>query len=104
MRKTEIEEFARNNPEMIAPTYRQLDTWTRKGLLKVDVKGDHHGQFRDWPNTEVTVAFLVARLVALGFSSDLAFAVARTEPDAAGVRALSLVASGEPLVTVSVGV
>jgi len=103
MRKTEIEEYAFRNPEVTAPTYRQLDSWTRDGLLKVDVRGDRHGRYRDWPDAEVDAAFLVARLVALGFSVELAFQLARTKPDAEGVRSLILDGADRPMVKISVG-
>jgi len=103
MRKTEIETFAREHPEMVAPTYRQLDSWTRDGLLTVSMKGDRHGLYRDWAADEVAVAFLVARLVDLGFSVELAFHLARTKPDAEGVRSLILDGADRPMVTVSVG-
>jgi len=103
MRKTEIETYAADNPELTAPTYRQVDSWTRAGLLTVTMKGDHHGRYRDWSDTEVEIAFLVARLVSLGFSVELAFQLARMEPTADGVRILDLDNSRKPMITVSVG-
>lgn len=103
MRKTEIEAYAAANPGMVAPTYRQLDSWTREGLLAMKFEGDNHGRYRDWPEAEVNIAFLVARLVSLGFSVDLAFKLARTKRDDEGVRSLYLDGAEKPLITVSVG-
>lgn len=101
MRWTEIEEYAavRGVP---LPTYRQMDIWTRGGLLTAKFEGDRHGRFRDWSDTERDVALLVARLASVGFAVDLAFQIARTQPDANSQRRLFLDGGDKPLITVLV--
>jgi DNA-binding transcriptional MerR regulator len=103
MRWTEIQAFADAREDLTVPTYRQLDIWTRNGLLKSESRGDNHGRYRWWDDTELAVAFTVARLVSVGFSVNLAFQLARTKPDAEGVRTLFLDGADKPLITVSVG-
>jgi DNA-binding transcriptional MerR regulator len=103
MRKTEIEDYANANPDLTAPTYRQLDAWTRDGLLAAESKGDRHGRYRDWSDDEVQTAFLVAWLVSSGLSVKLAFDLARQEPGGDGARRVRLVKPGMPLTEISVG-
>ena len=68
-------------PEVLArtgATYRQLDFWTRTGLVRV--AGDQHpgsGVPRVFPRAEVDVIADVMRLVAVGFCVRPAFAIAR---------------------------
>lgn len=85
-----------------APTYRQLDVWTRGKLLRAEMRGDRHGRYRWWPAREVEAALLVARLISVGMGVDLAFQVARTKPDGDGVRSLILDGADRPHITVSV--
>lgn len=59
-----------------ALTYRQLDHWTRKGLLRPE-GGRGSGQSREWPHRERKVALLMARLVKAGLGLELAHRVAR---------------------------
>jgi hypothetical protein len=109
MRWTEIEGYAREQ-DLILPTYRQMDIWTRTGLLKAEKrgyraaghKGDRAGVYRWWSDTERDVALLVARLAACGVGVDLAFQVARTQPDKAGVRTLILDGAIRPHITITV--
>ena len=101
MRWTAIEEHA-TRLGIPLPTYRQLDTWTRGGLIKATFQGDHHGRYRDWSDPERDVALLVARLVSVGFSVELAFQLARTKPDAEGMRFLILDGGDHPRITVAV--
>jgi hypothetical protein len=89
MRWTEIEEYAAKHGVPL-PSYRQLDRWTRQGRLTAEFRGDRHGRYRWWPPSEADAAFLVARLMKGGMDEDLAFALARAEPDGDGRRALTL--------------
>lgn len=90
MRWTEIAEAYGHTPGLALPTYRQMDTWTRRGLLKAEMRGDNHGRFRWWPLTEVRAALLVAALMAYGISDELAFKVAREPERADGSHRLTL--------------
>jgi DNA-binding transcriptional MerR regulator len=57
-------------------TYRRLDHWARQGWLQPDHDGGT-GHRRDWPQTELQVADLMARLVEAGLTVDVAALVAR---------------------------
>ena len=60
-------------------TYRQLDHWTRAGLLKpLHVGGS--GTSREWTHAELGVARLMGRLVKAGMKPGLAAAIARDAP------------------------
>lgn len=59
------------------PTYRLWDLWTRKGYLTAEHKTGQGGKFRDWPEPEVQVGLLAARLKEAGLTDDLAFTVGR---------------------------
>ena len=83
------------------PTYRLMDTWTRDGLLKAEFKGDRHGRYRDWPDGEVGVALMVARLLKAGITAELAFRVARTQPRD-GTRRCVLDDTWNPIVVIEV--
>lgn len=59
-------------------TYRQLDYWTRLGLLKPEngtTPGS--GRPRDWSTFELRVAEIIAELRALGFELPSAARLAR---------------------------
>lgn len=102
MRWTEIVAYFDGGPHTL-PTYRQMDVWTRAGLLTAEFRGDRHGRYRWWPPTEIDVALAVARLVAdLGMNADLAFTLARSKPDTGGTRTLVLDGGKQPLVRVEV--
>lgn len=102
MRWTEIVDYAEPAGYTL-PTYRQMDIWTRAGLLTAEFRGDRHGRYRWWPPEEVEAALTVARLVAdLGMSSDLAFKLARSEPGAGGARTMVLDGGKQPVVRVEV--
>ena len=100
MRWTEIEAHAAER-EIPTPTYRLMDKWTREGLLTSENRGDRHGRYRWWPPAEVEVALAVARLTAVGLTVELAFTLARMEPDSTGART-TVDVSARPPVTVSV--
>jgi hypothetical protein len=87
-----------------SPTYRQLDVWTASGRLTADMRSGHPGgKYRWWPDAEVEVALLVARLISIGMDVDLAFQVARTAPTPDGTRLLTLDGGRPPWVRVEVG-
>jgi hypothetical protein len=71
-------------------TYRQLDYWTRHGLLSSDPPTPGSGTARRWSETEVEVAARLVRLLAAGLSLRVAAGVARAgcgvHELAAGVR------------------
>jgi len=48
-------------------TPRQLDFWIRMGYLLPDQPAPGSGRSREWPESEIQVAQLMARLVAGGF-------------------------------------
>jgi hypothetical protein len=85
------------------PTYRQMDGWSTKGLIKFENRLGHPGgQFRWWPPEEIGVAVAVARLVRVGLDVDLAFQVARTKPDKFGCRRLILDGGSRPRIAVEI--
>lgn len=111
MRWTEIEEYARER-DLFLPTYRQMDIWTRNGLLTANKRGkredsetgrgDRAGVYRDWPDGERDVALMVARLVNCGVGVELAFQMARTKPDKFLTRTLLLDGGTKPHITITV--
>lgn len=75
-------------PEIEGLTYRQLDYWTTKGYLH-PLHGTGSGIARVWPDEELAVARMMARLVGAGLTLALAARVARGEEDVApGVKVL----------------
>lgn len=66
------------------PTYRQLDHWTRLGLLRTehDVPGSGHP--REWQRSELRVSRLMVRLLNAGLDLRRAHDVARSTEPAAG--------------------
>ncbi|MEV1201703.1 MerR family transcriptional regulator [Microbispora rosea] len=58
-------------------TWRQLDYWTNKGYLHPE-GGGSHGVARIWPEPELRIAALIARLVAAGMVMESAASVARS--------------------------
>jgi DNA-binding transcriptional MerR regulator len=78
-----------NTPMLVqvsGATFRQLDHWSRKGLLR-PVGGEGTGHVRDFPAEEVQVAKVMARLVGAGISPEAAARAARSGGELApGVR------------------
>ena len=74
-------------PALRGVTYRQLDYWVRVGYLHPDhdvpqwraTSEDYRGTgyARSWPTSEIRVARLMARLVAVGLPPAVAHQVAR---------------------------
>lgn len=66
-----------NTERELGITYRQLDHWTRAGLLKpLHVGGS--GSSREWTHAELDVARVMGRLVAAGLKPEPASRVARS--------------------------
>jgi hypothetical protein len=86
-------------PEIRGATYRQVDYWARAGYLRLgrERDGTGSGYWRIWPDEEVRVARLMARLTGAGFSPAVAHKVARGESQvAAGVYVLVDLLGEEP--------
>jgi DNA-binding transcriptional MerR regulator len=69
-------------------TYRQLDHWTRRGLLHPDNSATPgSGHRRVWSESEMTIARAVGELRLLGMELEPAFRMARANqpPDTARV-------------------
>jgi hypothetical protein len=64
-------------PRVAGASYRQLDHWVRQGYLRVQQHGPGSGHARQWPDEEVRVAAVMARLTAAGLPPALAERVAR---------------------------
>jgi hypothetical protein len=58
-------------------TYRQLDHWTRTGLIHAAAEPGGSGKPRQWPFDEMDVARLAAHLIAAGFNTSAAIYIAR---------------------------
>jgi hypothetical protein len=59
-------------------TYRQLDRWTTQRYLRPEQPTGHgSGHAYVWPHTEVDIARMMARLVALDVSAQRAAHIAR---------------------------
>lgn len=67
-------------------TYRQLDYWTRCGLLQPDAATPGSGNRRVWTDEELMVAARAARLHAAGLTLGAAFTVARGGELSHGVK------------------
>jgi hypothetical protein len=80
MRWAALADFAERHG-LLLPTYRQMDVWTRAGLLTAEMRGDRHGQYRWWPADDIKAALTVARLAECGIDKRLGFEVARTPSD-----------------------
>ncbi len=66
----------------VGPTYRQIDHWTRTGLLRlVDGIRTGSGFARLWPAEEVEIAGMMHRLCQAGIGPDLAHQIARAGGD-----------------------
>jgi DNA-binding transcriptional MerR regulator len=61
-------------------TYRQLDYWTRTGVLRADNPHCGSGGVRTWPDEELRVAQRIAVLLRAGISLRTAATVARQTP------------------------
>lgn len=66
-----------NTERELGITYRQLDVWTRAGLLKPLHLGGS-GNSREWTRAELNVAKVMGRLVAAGLKPEPASRVARS--------------------------
>jgi len=76
------------DPDLPGPflgiSYRQLDYWTRIGLLRPIDPTPGSGVARTWPDAEVVVAHMIRRLLDAGLELRVAARVAReqvTHPD-----------------------
>lgn len=67
-------------------TYRQLDYWTRRGVLFADHPTPGSGAQRVYPADEVPVACALVRLMAAGLPLDMAAELARRPIPAEGAR------------------
>jgi hypothetical protein len=68
---------AANTEQELGISYRQLDWWTRLGLLRpLHVGGS--GVNREWTRAELEVARLMGRLVAAGMKPAMAERIARS--------------------------
>jgi len=59
-------------------TYRQLDYWTRTGLIHSPNTGANSGTLRIYPRTEIATACLLAQLLHAGLTRRIAHDIART--------------------------
>lgn len=66
-------------------TYRQVDLWTRKQLLRPENATPGSGLARRWPAEEIRVGTAMARLVAAGLTPEAAHRVARGGQLAPGI-------------------
>lgn len=60
-------------------SYRQLDYWTRIRLLRPENPDPGTGRARDWPDAELAVAAMIARLTDAGLELRVAARVAREQ-------------------------
>lgn len=58
-------------------SYRQLDYWVRRNWLKPGNAQAGSGMARLWPESELSVALLMGRMVVAGIPADVAHQVAR---------------------------
>lgn len=58
-------------------SYRQLDTWTRKGYLEAEGAGGGSGRAREWSMDELVIARRIKTLLAAGFVLAVAADLAR---------------------------
>lgn len=80
-------------------TYRQLDYWTRIGILVCDPDSDRGSGFpRYWHESEIGVAAAMLRLLDAGCSHNVARAVARKGPAATDLNAVHELGTGLILV------
>ncbi len=61
---------------MTNPTYRQLDYWVRRGLLRLTEPHPGSGNTRQWSEEEARAATVMARLVDAGLTPEAASKVA----------------------------
>jgi DNA-binding transcriptional MerR regulator len=66
-----------NTAHALGISYRRLDYWTRHGYLRPGTNGSGSGYRRQWPDDELAVAALMARLVGAGLVLDVAARIAR---------------------------
>jgi hypothetical protein len=84
-------EVVESVPEDERPSYRQMDKWTRMGLIKSSMAGDRHGRFRVWDDDETAAALLAGRLIkATGMNARVAFELARTPADDDGSHTIGI--------------
>ena len=67
-------------PRAGGASYRQLDYWARKGYLQV-TQDPGSGRAREWPDEEIRVASVMARLTAAGLPPATAVQVARGQTE-----------------------
>jgi len=62
-------------------SYRRLDYWSRIGLLRATNEGGGSGTRRKWPEHELRIAALIARLADVGIDLNVAAHHARAAID-----------------------
>lgn len=70
-------------PAVGGASYRQLDYWARRGYLRLTQHKPGPGHAREWPDEEIRVARVMARLTVAGFPPALAERVARGDTEVA---------------------
>jgi DNA-binding transcriptional MerR regulator len=68
-------------PELLSVsglTYRQLDYWTSRGLIRADENSPGSGHPRAWSDREMAIARVILRLTDAGVSLRVAAAAARS--------------------------
>jgi hypothetical protein len=80
-------------------TYRQLDYWTRRGLLHPDGPAPGSGHRRVWSEAEMAIARRVGELRLEGFELEAAFRRARAETNVAGAYLLTMAVATLPPTT-----
>jgi len=74
-----------------APTYRQMDTWTTQGLIRVETSSNPGiGKAREWSATQVSEAFRIKRLSDLGLRLDIIRTVLAARKNEVGERSVEL--------------
>jgi DNA-binding transcriptional MerR regulator len=67
-------------------TYRQLDTWTRNGLISSEQDAYGSGVHRTYSDSEARVATMLGRLVSIGFTPAKGAPIARILADGLAVE------------------
>jgi DNA-binding transcriptional MerR regulator len=75
-------------------SYRRLDYWARHGYLRPDGNGGGSGYRRRWPDDELAIAALMARLVGAGLGLDVAAKIARAAVESGKLTHYVLLADG----------
>lgn len=66
-----------NTAAALGISYRRLDYWARRGLLRPEKEGGGSGCWRKWSDDEIAVARIMARLIDGGLGLDAAASIAR---------------------------